>query len=231
MNFDIKSTKGAAEAGQRITAGIHTCKFMGVSRGTVESKDGKVFDVVTLTVNINDYGEFKHNFFVPTEDSDAQRTEGAFGQNPSKAEHFLIAMREIIAAVDSDADKAIENDEPIMVDDDEVKLSGSFAQFFKGMKKITDPHIGEEVEIKLIPQSNGFVAVPPFCARITKKGDLGKQTVFIGHNLTLSPREQRDIENAKNATPTNMASKTKSDDMLNELKKDLKEEGDDDLPF
>ena len=231
MKFNIGVTKGAAEAGQRLTAGIHKAKFMGVDRGTVEGKNGDTYDVVSLTLDVDGYGEYKQNFFVPANDEDEERTEGVYGPNPSKAEHFLIAMREIIAAVAPDAIEAIDKDQPVVIDDEEIKLGGSLTQFVNAMKKITNKHAGEEVEVKFIPQSNGFVSLPTFCARITRQGNLGIQTTFIGHDLTLSQREQRAIDNARNATPTNMASKEKGDKMLEDLRSDLKKDEGDDLPF
>lgn len=233
MKFSFSGTKGAAEAGRRLTAGIHNAKFMGVERGTLDLKSGDTADVVTLKLDIEDYGEFTHNFFIPTEDRDAERTEGTFTQNPSRVEHFLIAMRQIIAAVDPKAVEAIDNGEPVMVGDDEIKLEGSPTQFVNAIKKITAPHIGEQVEVKLLPQSNGFVGITGFPARITRQGNLGIQTTFIGHNLTVSQSEQRKIENAQNATPTNMASEAKTDELLDGLRKDVNkdDDSDGDLPF
>lgn len=229
MKFNLSGTKGAAEAGRRLAAGIHNAKFMGVDRGTVEGKDGSVYDVITLKVNIDGYGEYTQNFFIPEKDEDAERTEGAYGPNPSKLEHFLISVREIIGAVDPAAVEAMDNDKPIMVGDDEVKLEGSTTQFVNAIKKITNPHIGEEVEVKLLPGSNGFVSMPGFPARITRKGDIGIQTVFIGHNLTLSQSEQRRITAAQNAAPTPMASEAKKDELLDGLRKETDADGD--LPF
>lgn len=232
LKFDISATKNATEAGNRLVAGIHKAKFLNVERGTLETKDGEAADVVKLNLDVEGYGPYSQNFFIPSRDEDAQRTEGMYGDNPSRVEHFLIAMSEIISAVAPEASDAISKGNPIMVDDEEIKMSGvSIAQFINGLKKIVNPHEGAEVDIKLLPQSNGFVSLPSFCARVTKRGDLGIQTTFIGHDLTLSPAEVRRIEAAKNARPTNMASSNKGSEMINALRDDLKGDEDSDLPF
>lgn len=77
------------------------------------------------------------------------------------------------------------------------------------------------MEVKLLPQNNGFVSIPTYCARITRAGNVGIQTTFIGHDLTLSPAEQKKINNANNATPTNMASTTSGDDAVAKMKASL----------
>jgi len=225
MNFNMSATANAVSGGSRLSAGIHTATFQGVAKSTITSKAGDTFNVMALTVNIDGYGEYTQNFFEP---KSAERSEGMYGENPSPLEQFLIVIREILGAVDPDLVKGI--------DDGSVVISGSFAQVVNKVKSLTDPYIGAEVEVKLLPQSNGFVAFPSFPARITRSGNLGIQTVFIGHDLTLSDREKRQIENAENAKPTNMASTKAGDAMLSKMRVELSsddesEEGSDDLPF
>lgn len=97
------------------------------------------------------------------------------------------------------------------------------------MKSFTDPMIGKvKVQIKLIPQSNGFVSMPSFPARITRSGDLGIATRIIGHDLTLTTSELKRIETAQTAKPTNMAAKT--DELIGAMGSDL-EDSSSDLPF
>ena len=89
-----------------------------------------------------------------------------------------------------------------------------------------------KVQIKLIPQSNGFVSMPSFPARITRNGDLGIATRIIGQNLVLTPSELKRIEAAKNATPTNMASQADTSATLNAMSENLGiDDSSDDLPF
>ena len=87
-------------------------------------------------------------------------------------------------------------------------------------------------QVKLIPQSNGFVSMPSFPARITRNGDLGIATRIIGQNLVLTPSELKRIEAAKNATPTNMASQADTSATLNAMSENLGvDDSSDDLPF
>lgn len=57
MNFNFGATKGAVEAGKRLTAGIHNAKFMGVEKNTIDSRSGESYDVMTLKLDIEGYGE------------------------------------------------------------------------------------------------------------------------------------------------------------------------------
>ena len=102
------------------------------------------------------------------------------------------------------------------------------------VKSFTAPMVGKvRVQVKLIPQSNGFVSMPSFPARITRNGDLGIATRIIGQNLTLTPSELKRIEAAQNATPTNMASQADTATTLNDMSENLGIDNDstDDLPF
>ena len=89
------------------------------------------------------------------------------------------------------------------------------------------------VQVKFVPQSNGFVSMPSFPARITRNGDLGIATRIIGQNLTLTPSELKRIEAAQNAAPTNMASHTDVASTLDTMAENLGIDSDkeDDLPF
>lgn len=138
----------------------------------------------------------------------------------------MIAIREILLALNPDIVDAIDNDRPIKVGDKEAKLGGSFTQMINALRIITKQYVGTDVQIKLIPQNNGFVSLPTFCARIARSGNVGIQTMFIGHDLTLSPAEQKKINNANNAAPTNMASTVTGTDAVARMASVL---GDDDL--
>lgn len=220
MNFNLSATTGAKEAGSVLSAGIHKATFKGITKETITSqKDGSVFDVMTLTLDVDGYGEFKHNFFEPTS---SERTTSQFGENPSQLEQFLISLRQILDALDPTIGQGIDNNE--------ITITGSFTQVVNKVKQLTTPHIGKEVEIKLIPQSNGFNSIPGFPARISKTGALGIATRFIGTGLTLTPSEKKKIDAAANATPTNMASTTETDDLLSGMKSQMDDDLDD-LPF
>lgn len=219
--FDMSATTGAKESGKVLSAGIHNAKFNGLALDSITSqKDGSVYKVMSLTLDVDGYGEHVHNFFEPR---DNNRTQSQFGPNPSPVEHFMIALRQIFDALDPSIGEGIDNGT--------TKITGDFATVVKMAMKLTNPYIGTEVEVKLVPQSNGFNAIPGFPARINKAGALGIATRFIGHNLTLSQSEQRRIEAAQNTRPTNMAAQ--SDSTLDGLSDALgiSEDKDSDLPF
>jgi hypothetical protein len=220
MNFDMSATTGVKESGKVLSPGIHKAKFKGLTLDSITSqKDGSTYKVMSLHLDIDGYGDFVSNFFEPRSD---QRTESQFGPNPSPAEHFMIALRQIFDAVNPKIGEGIDNQT--------AKLTGSFDDVVKTAAKWTASAIGTEVEVKLIPQSNGFAAIPSFPARINRVGALGIATRFIGHDLTLSQSEQRKIDQANNARPTNMANN--SDASIDGLADALGvTDGKDDLPF
>ena len=220
MNFNLNATTGAKEAGSVLSAGIHNATFKGISKDSINSKDGNVYDVMTLTLDVEGYGEFKHNFFEPTS---SDRTTSQFGENPSQIEHFLIAVRQIVDALDSKIGAGI--------DDGSITISGTFSQVVNKIKTLTAPYVGNSVQIKLLPGKNGFAALPGFPARITKTGVLGIATRFIAkENLVLTDYEKKKIDAARNATPTNMAANSATNDLLDGMKSQMDDDLDD-LPF
>ena len=97
MNFNFGATKGASEAPKMLTAGIHTAAFKGIKKETITTKAGDDMDVMQVTFNVKDFGEYKQNFFAP---NSTERTEGQYGPNPSPMEHFLVIVRQILDALD-----------------------------------------------------------------------------------------------------------------------------------
>lgn len=200
--FDLTATAGVKEAGKALSAGIHNAKFNGVKFNTITSQNnGNTYNTMQLSLDIENYGEFSHNFFEPTSN---ERTESQFGQNPSQVEHFMVAIREILDALNPEIGKSIDTD-TVEVKGKHVNIKNlNFNQLIKLLEILTEPYIGTELQVKLIPQSNGFNAIPGFPARITKTGALGIATRFIGHDLVLNQSEQKKIDAANNARPTNM---------------------------
>lgn len=220
MNFNLNATTGAKEAGSVLSAGIHNATFKGISKDSINGRDGNVYDVMTLTLDVEGYGEFKHNFFEPTS---SERTTSQFGENPSQIEHFLIAVRQIVDALDPKIGAGI--------DDGSITISGTFSQVVNKIKTLTAPYVGNSVQIKLLPGKNGFAALPGFPARITKTGVLGIATRFIAkENLVLTDYEKKKIDAARNATPTNMATNSATNDLLDGMKSQMDDDLDD-LPF
>ena len=222
MNFDFSGAVKAKES--VLSAGIKDATFQGVELSKVTSqKTQEVFLTLALKLDIDGYGEYTQNFFEPQSD---ERPEMQWGKTASPLDHFLITVREILEAVDPQIIKDI--------DEGKIKLTGSFTQIVNTVKKLTAPSIGTKVQVKLIPQNNGFVSMPSFPARITKNGDLGIATRIIGHDLTMTAQELKKIEAAKTATPTNMASKVNVANVLSDMDSNISEDNSndaDDLPF
>ena len=201
--FNLSATTGVKESGKFLQAGIHNAKFVSVELSEVNSqKNGQTYKTMKLTLDIDGYGEFSHNFFEPTS---ADRSAGTYGENPSQVEHFMVAVRQICDALSSEIGEMIDND-TITISGKHIKKDGlSFDQLVKVIAALTKPYAGTELEVKLVPQSNGFAAIPGFPAKISRNGDLGISTRFIGHDLVMNQSEQKKIDAAKNAQPTNMA--------------------------
>lgn len=221
--FSMSTTAGAKESGKVLTSGIHNAKFKGISKEVQEKKDGSSSNVMKLTLDIEGYGEWSHMFWEPTSN---ERPDGPYGKNPSQADNFLISVREILEALNPEFGEKIDKGELKELE------APNFGKFVLAVKNLTDDYIDTDVQIKLLPQPNGFNGITPFPARL--KGDvLMIRTKFIGQNLTLSDTEVKAIENARNATPTNMAGNATKNDLADKLGEDLLGEDvpEDDLPF
>lgn len=193
--FDMRATTGAKESGKALSAGIHKATFNGLTFNNITSqKDGSTYKAMGLNLTIDGYGDYTQNFFEPRSD---QRTQSQFGENPSPVEHFMIILRQIFDAVNPKIGEGIDNGT--------IEINGDFANVVKTAMKLTASAVGTEVEVKLVPQSNGFNSMPTFPAKINRVGALGIATRIIGHNLTMSQSEQRKIDAANNARPTNMS--------------------------
>ena len=229
--FDLTTTSNIKESGKVIGAGIHTAKFVAVKYNTFTSQNnGNTYNTMQLVLDIDGYGEHTSSFFEPTS---AERTQSQFGENPSPVEHFMVAVRQIVDALDPAIGKAIDENN-VVVKEKKVNVKNlNFSQLVKLIGLLTEPYAGTEVEVKLIPQSNGFNAIPGFPARITRQGTLGISTRFIGHNLVLNQSEQRKIDSANTAQPTNMRQQESGsvDGLADVLGIDLDEEKSSDLPF
>ena len=223
--FDLSATTGVKESGKFLQPGIYNAKFVSVELSDLHSQS-KNQDYKTMKLTL----EFTHNFFEPTSN---ERSANTYGENPSQVEHFLIAVRQIVDALDPKIGEDMDNDN-ITVNGKHVKKDGlSFDQLVKLIGILTKPYEGTEVEIKLVPQTNGFAAIPGFPAKINRNGALGISTRFIGHGLVMNQSEQKKIDAAKNAQPTNMAQTTSGsvEGLAESLGIDTTAEDTTDLPF
>lgn len=211
-------------AASYLHAGIHNVKFTGVDKGTGE------YSTMELSFEGVDEGEVGaihvERMFEP---KSAERVPNRFNSSimdPSQAEQFMCKLMHVIAALNPTVHKKIQ--------DGTAKFAPSdFDSLIKLVKKILDPVVGTEVQIKLLPNGR-FCGFPGFPARINKNGDLYLSTSFIGQDLTLSAYEKAQIDKANSAKPTNMAASSD----LDEMRRDLEDgdntphvDDDDDLPF
>lgn len=120
----------------------------------------------------------------------------------------MISIRQIVDALDSSIGEAIDNDTITIKGKHVSKNNLSFDQLVKVIGILCEPFKGTELEVKLVPQTNGFADIPGFPAKISRTGVLSIATRFIGHDLVFNQSEQKKIDAAKNAQPTNMAQTT-----------------------
>lgn len=222
FSYNFKSTEKVKDGGKFLSAGIHDVTFKSVSLDTIVGKDGTKYNVMKLTVDVDGYGEYSHNFFEPTSD---QRTSTQYGENPSQVEQFMIIIRQILEAIDPEVLEKIYASEK--------GLGTTFVDIVKNISKITSSKSGTATQLKLIPNGN-FNQIPSFPARITKDGNLGIATRFIGKDLVLSSTELKKVEAVKNAKPTSMNTFNQSQatkDLLADINADFGGDSSDDLPF
>ena len=232
--FDLGTTAGLKDAGKVLSAGIHNATFKSLAFDHFTSQAGKEYDTLLLTLDVDGYGEWTHRFFNPAvrdgveDPTSAQRTSSQYGENPSRIEHFMVSVRQIIDALDPEIGNKIDNDN-IVINGKKVSTQGlNFTQLAKLLSILSEPYVNTKVEIKLVPQNTGFNDFPGFPARINRAGMLGIASRFIGHDLTISQSEQRKIDAAKNTKPTNMSQSTAT---LDGLADTLGVNENDDLPF
>lgn len=229
--FDLSATTGVKESGKVLQPGIYNAKFVSVELSDLNSqKTGQTYKTMKLTLDVEGYGEYTKNFFEPTS---TERTANTFGENPSPVEHFMVAVRQIVDALDESIGQKIDNDD-VVINNKKVSVKSlSFEQLVKLVSYLTKPFAGTEVEIKLVPQNNGFADVPGFPAKVNRTGALGIATRFIGHNLVMNQAEQKKIDAAKNAQPTNMAQTTTGsvEGLADALGINNSDETGNDLPF
>lgn len=203
-------------AANYLRAGVHNVKFTGVNKG-----DNAAYTTIEFGFEDADGATHTERLFAPTSAERQQNRFNAAIEDPSQAEQFLCKLMHIISALAPDVFEKIQTGKV------KFEAGDDFDLLIRMVKKILDPKVGTEVQIKLVPNGR-FVGFPGFPARIDKNGNLYLSTSFIGQDLTLSAWEKAQIDKANTAKPTDMATRdTKELD-------DLDTEGtsdDDDLPF
>ena len=203
-----------------LQAGIHNVKFTGVNKG-----DNPAYSTIDFAFEDENGAVHTERMFEPTSNERQMNRFNNAVEDPSQAEQFMCKLMHIIHALNPEIHAKIQNGT--------LKFDpANFDALVVLVKKILDPKVGTEVQIKLVPNGR-FVGFPGFPASINKDGDLYLKTAFIGQDLTLSAYEKAQIDKANQAKPTDMSKTTSTDlDELDELENDDTKEGvDDDLPF
>lgn len=223
MKFNIGDALGAKETGKFLSPGIKDAVFEGLEFETGTGKDGNSYQAMLFKVTVEGYGLYTQKFFEPKDDERKDNPWG--GKNASPADNFMILIREILETLNPEIMEQL-SDGTLKLRG-KGKFNGTFRELILAMIEVTAPFVGEKIQIKVLPQSNGFSAIPVFIARITRTNELAIGSWVIGHELTLDDREKKLIDNASNARPTNMATNAAVADM----KADLAADDDSDLPF
>lgn len=215
-----KAVAGVKDQGSFLQAGIHNATFTGIDKDTFKANSGEEFTTMAVTFDVEGFGEYKHRLFEP---KSADRTDNTWGQSPSPVEQFFVTLKHIFDTVNPTVGQAI--------GEGTSDLEGSFDQIIAKAKAYAKDFVGKTTKVKMLPQKSGFNQFPGFPARITQNGNLVLGTKFIGDDLTMSAYELQAIEKAKNAKPTNMASRPMGNVMGN-IADDIATADDvDDLPF
>lgn len=223
MKFNIGDALGAKETGKFLSPGIKDAVFEGIEFETGTGKDGNPYQAMLFKVTVEGYGLYTQKFFEPKDDERKDNPWG--GKNASPADNFMILIREILETLNPEIMEQL-GDGTLKLRG-KGKFNGTFRELVLAMIEVTAPFVGEKLQIKVLPQNNGFSSIPIFIARITRNNELAIGSWVIGHDLTLDDREKKLIDNAANARPTNMAANA----AVNDMKADLAADDDSDLPF
>lgn len=211
MKLNFTKAVEAKETGKFLSPGIKDVTFDSIEFESGEDKNGDTYRALVFNVNIDGYGTYSQKFFEPK--SDERKSNPWGGKNASAEDNFLILVREIMETINPEALE------------DLAEFEGTFKELIAFLDKKTKSFKGKQFQIKLLPQKNGYAAIPVFIARITNKDELAIGSWVIGTDLTLDDKEKKLIDNAANAKPTNMATAN----VVGEMKNDLDPDGD--LPF
>lgn len=205
-----------------LQAGIHDVVFSGVEKGSNPS-----YNTIEFKFTAPDGAVHTERLFEPRSDERKPNRFNNAVDDPSDSEQFTCKIMQIIKALNPEVHDKIKSGTARFD-------PSSFDALVVLVKKILDPKVGTETQIKLVPNGR-YVTFPAYPARIDKNGDLYMTTSFIGTNLTLSAYEKQQVDKALSAKPTDMKAEETSE--LDEMKKDMLDTSDepvsddDDLPF
>lgn len=209
LNFgSLATAQGVATGSKRLKSWeIHKVKFAGCKVETLQGKKDPTAEYKLLVTRFeNDNGYFEERTFFPN-DSSAVRPEfenanGHKYQGASNWEQIQTFIMQLLANINPDK---VAN---FQAASSKFK---SFDDVCAALIKLTDPHKGKEVFIKLIGKTDkdGRInpAIPRICG-VNKEGVLFVSDNFISTKegvLGFSDYELNQMKKVKDAKPTNMA--------------------------
>lgn len=221
LNFGSLSTaQGVATGGKRLKSWeIHKVKFMGCKVETLQGKKDPTATYKLLVTRFeNDNGYYEERTFFPNDDSAVRpkftNANGHEYEGASNWEQIQTFIMQLLTNINPDKVKNFQ------------AASSKFKSFddvCSALIKLTDPHKGKEVFIKLIGKTDKEGRINPAFPRIcgvNKEGVLFVSDNFISTKegvLGFSDYEEGQMKKAKSAKPTNMG---KVDDVADDSSTD-----------
>lgn len=223
MNFNSIVTKSFTAAASSVANssnylrpfGVYQAKFDGSAFEEVTSKDGRKFKTLNLSFSCPE-GNYRDTYFLPEETSESlQRSTGSFGEQPSRAEHFIAYVCHVFQALKPEALAKFQ---------EVVGKLGTFEEIAKVVAKALDTVKGKEVTLRLIGRKYsrpdgtfGWSATANhFLAAISRDGDFYVQSKrgFLNNPAPWTAREEQDRAEYLSAKPTAMTDNGPAADSL-----------------
>ena len=198
MNFNLSKSNGTAV--QRIQPWtISNVKFNGVELREGTSQSGNDWKAIQFKFK-GDNGTFEHMVFCPGEKGDERMSGTSNGRDwelPSQLEQLIHTLAHVLGVLNPEGFEKLKGIE--------LDLPKDFNKLFQYVKKVLDPKIGTETQLKVIGNNKGYASVPNFINinRDTKESYISNN--WLGENLAFSTYELQQKEKANKAKPTNMS--------------------------
>ncbi len=232
LNFgSLGTAQGVATGGKRLKSWeIHKVKFMGCKVETLQGKKDPTATYKLLVTRFeNDNGYYEERTFFPNDDSaERPKFKNANGheyEGASNWEQIQTFIMQLLTNINPDKVKNFQ------------AASSKFKSFddvCSALIKLTDPHKGKEVYIKLVSKTDKDGRINPALPRIcgvNKEGVLFVSDNFISTKegvLGFSDYEEGQMKKLKSAKPTKMKSVDESQESDDDDIKDFNNLLDDD---
>lgn len=199
MNFNLSKSNGTAV--QRIQPWTITkVQFNGVELREGTSQAGNDWKAIQFKFK-SDNGTFEHMVFCPGEKGDERMSGTSNGREwelPSQLEQLIHTIAHVLGVLNPEGFEKLKGIE--------LDLPKDFNKLFQYVKKVLDPKIGIETQLKVIGNDKGYASIPKYWIRInkdTKESFISSN--WLGDNLAFSSYELQQKEKANKAKPTSMS--------------------------